>query len=393
MAETTPLRPAAPQFALWNLGFRPFYLAAGGFAVIALAIWTMQFAGWISGIAYLSNPYWHAHEMIFGYALAVIAGFLFTAVRNWTGLPTPAGGHLAAIVLLWLAGRVLLATPWPLFSLAADLAFVTAIAAGIGVPLVRSGNTRNLFFIVLLAILAGANIAFHLAMRGNPAIPVRDMLQLALNVIAFIMAMMAGRVIPMFTANGVPGTQPLRHRWLEIATMAGLVALATADLMQLPAIAIIAVAALAAVAHAWRLALWQPLRTIGAPLVWVLHAAYAWLVVYLALRALSAAGMVTPGIAVHALTVGALGGMTLGTMTRTARGHTGRPLVAERAETACYVLINLAALARVATPLVMPSLQREAIILSGLLWTAAFAVFVARYWRVLTRVRVDGRPG
>jgi uncharacterized protein involved in response to NO len=380
------------QFALWNLGFRPLYLAAGGFAALAIALWTAQVAGWIS-VSYLSHPYWHAHEMIFGYALAVIAGFLFTAVRNWTGLPTPEGGRLAAIVALWLAGRLFAATPWTLLSLAADLGFAIAIAVGIGVPLVRSKNTRNLFFLLLIAILGCANIAFHLAMRGDLALPVRDMLQLALNVIAFIMALMAGRVVPMFTSNGVPGTKPLRFRWLEIFSMASLVVLAVADLLQPAPAIIIVVAAAASLAHAWRLALWQPLRTLQVPLVWVLHCAYAWLVAYLALRALSAGGWIASGIAVHALTVGALGGLTLGMMTRTARGHTGRPLRAGPAEIVCYVLINLAALARVAVPLALPSLQREAIVLSGGLWVGAFALFAVNYWPILTRSRADGRPG
>ena len=384
--------PASP-FALWNLGFRPLYLAAATFAAIAMGVWTAQVAGWIAGVHYLSNPHWHAHEMIFGYALAVIAGFLLTALRNWTGLPTPAGGRLAAIVALWLARRIFLATPWPLLSLAADLAFALAVAIGIGVPLVRSKNTRNLFFILLIAILCGANTAFHLAMRGDLALPVRDMLQLALNVIAFIMALMAGRVVPMFTANGVPGTQPSRRRWLEILALVSLVALTLADLARPAPWIVVAIAASAAMAHAWRLALWQPLRTLRNPIVWILHAAYAWLVIYLALRALGAAGVVPPGIAVHALTVGALGGLTLGMMTRTARGHTGRPLVAGAAEIGCYVLINLAALARVALPLALPSLQHETVVASGLLWVAAFALFVGRYWPVLTRVRADGRPG
>lgn len=378
---------------VWNLGFRPFYLGAGLFATFALAVWTARYAGWAGGGTYLTDPYWHAHEMVFGYALAVITGFLFTAVRNWTGLPTPQGAHLAAIVASWLLGRVLLAAAQPLLSLAADLAFALGIAFGIGIPLVRSGNTRNQFFIVLIAILAGANVAFHLAMRGEFAISVRDMLQLALNVIAFIMALMAGRVVPMFTANGVPGTQPVRHDWLEQAAMASLVALAAADLLPVSPPVVATVAALATLAHAWRLALWQPLRTLRHPIVWILHAAYAWLVVYLALRAASAAGVVAPGIAVHALTVGALGGLTLGMMTRTARGHSGRPLLASGAEVGCYLLINGAALARVALPLAAPALLREAIIASGLLWTTAFALFVVKFWPILTRVRADGRPG
>lgn len=384
--HATAVRP------LWAIGFRPFYLCAGAFAAAAMALWTAQYAGWIRGVHYLSNPYWHAHEMIFGYALAVISGFLFTAVRNWTGLATPSGTPLVAIVLLWLTGRVLLATPWPLLSAGADLLFVIAVAAGIGVPLQRSGN-RNRFFVPLLLLLGGANLAFHLAMRGELAVGVRDMLQLALNVVAFIMALMAGRVIPMFTANGVPGTQPQRRAGIERTALVSLMLLLVTDLSHAPPWADFAIAAVATVAHAWRLALWQPWRTRRTPIVWVLHAAYAWIVVYLALRTLGTAGLVPPAIAIHALTVGALGGLTLGMMTRTARGHSGRPLRADPPEVACYVLINLAAVARVLVPALLPELERGAIIASGLLWTAAYVAFVAKFLPILTAARADGRPG
>jgi len=381
------------KFALWNLGFRPFYLLAGVFAVVALALWTAHFAGWLAGASYLRDPLWHAHEMIFGYAFAVIAGFLLTAVCNWTGLSTPTGSRLAAIAALWVAGRVLPATPWPLAAAAADTAFALALAAGIGVPLVASGNRRNYFFIALMLAIGGANLAFHLAMSGRFEIPVRDMLQLGLNLIAFIMALMGGRVIPMFTANGVPGTKPVRRLWLERVALASLLVLLAADLAHLPPEVVAVIAGVAGAAHAWRLALWQPLLTRGTPLVWILHAAYAWLVLYLILRALAGFGIVPPNLATHALTVGAIGGLTLGMMTRTARGHTGRALRAEAAETACYVLINLAAVVRVFVPLAAPAFYRDTVIMSGVLWAAAFAVFVFKYWPILTRPRVDGRSG
>jgi len=393
-SASNPSAATAPRrFALWNLGFRPFYLLAGVFAVLALALWTAHFAGWLAGASYLRDPLWHAHEMIFGYAFAVIAGFLLTAVCNWTGLSTPTGSRLAAIVALWVAGRVLLATPWPLAAAAADTAFALALAAGIGVPLVASRNRRNYFFIALMLAIGGANLAFHLAMNGRLEIPVGDMLQLGLNLIALIMAVMGGRVIPMFTANGVPGTKPVRRLWLERVAIASLLVLLAADLAHLPPVAVAVIAGVAGAAHAWRLALWQPLSTRGTPLVWILHAAYAWLALYLILRALAGFGIVPPNLAVHALTVGAIGGMTLGMMTRTARGHTGRALRAEAAETACYVLINLAAAVRVLVPLAAPAFYRDAVIVSGILWASAFAVFVYKYWTILIRARVDGRSG
>ncbi len=386
-------RSQASGWALWELGFRPLFLGAGIFAVVAMLLWLGQFTGTLSGIAYLTDPYWHAHEMIFGYAMAVIAGFLFTAVRNWTGSATPSGWRLAGIVVLWVAGRVLLATPWPIIAAASDTAFTLAVATGIAVPLISSGNRRNLSFIALLLVLAGANLVFHLAMNGFLQIPVRNMLQLALNVVALIVALISGRVIPMFTANGAPGAKPARKAVVEFAAIAGLICLTAADFARTPPVAIAIIAGASAAAHGVRLALWQPWRTLGRPILWILHASYAWLVLYLVLRTFAEFGMISPSLATHALTVGAVGGMTLGMMTRTARGHTGRPLQAGKAETLCYALINLAALARVFVPLALPAFYSDAVVISGLLWSAAFAVFVFKFSPILTRPRIDGRPG
>src|ERR1019366_7539058 len=254
-------------------------------------------------------------------------------------------------------------------------------------------NRRNYFFIALLLAIGGANLAFHLAMSGRLDIPVRDMLQLGLNLIAFIMALIGGRVIPMFTANAVPQARPVQRLWLERGALASLLVLLAADLAGLPPVVVAVIAGISGAAHAWRLTLWQPLLPRGEPMVWILHTSYAWLVLYLVLRAFAGFGIVPSNLATHALTVGAVGGMTLGMMTRTARGHTGRPRNAEAVETACYVLINLAAAVRVFVPLAAPAFYRDAVILSGTLWVAAFAAFVCKYWPILTRPRADGRSG
>jgi uncharacterized protein involved in response to NO len=208
----------------------------------------------------------------------------------------------------------------------------------------------------------------------------------------FIMAVMGGRVIPMFTNNGVPGAGAERHPLVEKAALGSVLLLFVADALALPA-AVVAVAALAAgVAHGTRLVLWRGWRTLGTPLVWILHAAYAWIVLHLALRAAAAAGLVGDSHAVHALTVGAIGGLTIGMMVRTARGHTGRVLAADRWETAMFVLIQAAALARVFGAMV-PAAYLASVQASALLWAAAFGLYAVRYWPVLTRSRLDGRPG
>jgi uncharacterized protein involved in response to NO len=210
--------------------------------------------------------------------------------------------------------------------------------------------------------------------------------------VLFIIVVMGGRVIPMFTNNAIPDAGARRTLALERISLGTVLALVAADLLALPAIAVLAVAAAAAVANGLRLALWNPLSTRSKPIVWILHASYAWIVVHLALRALAAAGVVAPTVAMHAFTVGALGGITIGMMTRTARGHTGRPLQTGAAETAAYVLVMAAGVARVALPLV-PGGDLAGIWLSGLLWTAAFALFTVTYWPILSRPRLDGKPG
>jgi uncharacterized protein involved in response to NO len=375
------------------LGFRPFYLLAGLLAALSIGLWTAQLSGWL-GTAYLAGPMWHAHEMLFGYAFAVIVGFLFTAGRNWTGLATPAGARLGGIVALWLAARVLVLTPYALPAAAADIAFALAAAWGIAVPLVKSGNRRNYFFIALLLALGAANLAFHLAMAGVVDLPVRRGLLVGLDLVLFAMTVMGGRVIPMFTQNAIPAARPRRVRWIEHLALGSVLALVAADALGieqgLPAGVL---AGIAALAHGARLALWQPWLTRRHPIVWILHASYAWIVVHLALRALAALSLVAPGIASHALAVGAIGGLTLGMMTRTARGHTGRPLQTGAIETLFYTLVMCAAVARVAVPLFMPAATLAATLAAGMLWSLAFALFSATYWPILSRPRIDGKPG
>jgi len=368
-----------PRFALFDLGFRPFYLLAGAFAALAVPLWAAQYAGWLPG----ADLRWHAHEMIFGYAFAVITGFVFTAVRNWTARPTPAGGALAAIAGLWLLARIL-----AVFSLRAaafaDAAFALAVAWGIGRPLIAAGNRRNLFFVAVVLALGAAGFAAQLWPRIA--------LALGLDVVLFVVSVVAGRVIPGFTNNAVPGAGARRVPWLDAAALAAVLALLALDAADRPGLAGI-VAGAGAVLHAARLALWAPHKALRKPILWILHLSYAWIVVHLALRALAGFDLIPYALATHALTVGAIGGMTLGMMTRTARGHTARLLAAGPAEIAAYVLVQLAAIARVLVPLAVPAAAFGAMLAAAAFWFAAFAIFVAAYAPILVAPRLDGKPG
>jgi uncharacterized protein involved in response to NO len=399
MTDLPPIQPPQPNVpsaasgvALWNLGFRPFYLLASLFSAFSVLLWAAQFSGYLPD-AYLQGPLWHGHEMLFGYTTAVIAGFLLTAVRNWTSQPTPNGVPLMALAALWVCGRVLVLTPLAMTAAVVNAAFPVAVALAIGMPLLKSRNVRNYFFVGLLVLMGGLVLMVHLALQERFELSPRLGLQLALDVVLFIMVVMGGRVIPMFTSNGVPGVNATRHPLVEKSALGLVILLFAADLLQLPP-AIVAMIALAGVlAHGVRLYLWQPWRTLGAPLVWILHAAYLWIIVHLALRGLFGAGLLAESYATHALTVGAIGGLTLGMMTRTARGHSGRLLVADGFELAMFLLIQVAAVVRVFGGIASPELYLASVRLSALLWAAAFGLYAIRYWPVLTHPRVDGKPG
>ncbi|HEX6792477.1 MAG TPA: NnrS family protein [Casimicrobiaceae bacterium] len=384
-------RAASRPFGLWNLGFRPFYLLASVFAALSVALWVCQYAG-VLPFAYVRGPTWHGSEMLFGFVVAVVAGFLFTAVRNWTGRPTPSGPMLAGYALLWIAGRILAATPYLTAAAWVNGAFPIAVAIGIAIPLLASGNRRNYFFVALLAALGLVAVALHLSYFGVLEWPERIGLQAGLDIVMFIMAVVGGRVIPMFTNNGVPGTWARRNPVVEKLALGGVLLLLVVDIAQ-PSAGVAALAAALAIVHAVRLALWQPWRTLRTPLVWILHAAYGWIVVHLALRAFAALDVVPYTIALHALTIGGIGGLTIGMMTRTARGHTGRPLVSDRRDAACYILVMLAAAVRVFGALAFPDAYLATVVAAGACWSTAFIVYAITYAPSLVRARLDGKPG
>jgi uncharacterized protein involved in response to NO len=389
-----PARPCPPPrgFALWQLGFRPFYLLASVFSALSIALWAAQFSGWL-GHAYLQGPLWHAHEMLFGFVLAVVVGFLFTAGRNWSNRPTPSGAALAALAALWLAARLLVLTPWVWASAIASAAFPIAAAVGLAIPLVGARNRRNYFFVVLLVLLGCADLALHLSVLDVWTLPPRLGLQIALDIVLFILAVMAGRVVPMFTNNGVAGAGASRHAPVEKAALGSLIVLAGLDAAGIDGGGVAAVAAFAALAHVVRWLLWRPWKTARAPLVWSLHVAYAWVPVHLMLRVGVEFGAVSPSLASHALTAGAAAGLIIAMMVRTTRGHTGMPLRADRIDVACFVLVIGAALVRVGAPLFAPSLVLPAIGTAAVLWSSGFALFAVRYAPILIRPRRDGKPG
>ncbi len=383
--------PLAHGMPLLRLGFRPFYLGAAVFAALAVPLWVAWILGRISMPMTLSPLLWHAHEMLFGFAVAVIVGFLLTAGKAWTGLATPRGATLGALALLWLSARVAaLAAPPSLYA-ALDMLLLPLVAGLLAAVLLRAGNRRNLPLVLILVLLAGANGVFHLAALGIVDVAPMAALHAALGLIILIECVMAGRVVPAFTMSATPGLKLKSRPGLERITLAA-TAIGIAGWVFAPAAPVPAAAlAIAAVLHAYRLWSWQPRVTRGRPILWVLHAAYAWIPLGLALLALAQLGIVGVSPGVHALAVGATGGLIIGMITRTARGHTGRPLRVSKAEVVAYALVLAAALLRSLVPLfASPS---AALVAAALAWSSAFGIYLWVYTPWLMRTRLDGKDG
>jgi uncharacterized protein involved in response to NO len=390
--ELRPLTPQ-PKFALFALGFRPFFLGAGLFAVLLVALWLPLHSGRLALALPMPISQWHAHEMIFGFTGAVIAGFLLTAVQNWTGQRTPFGSPLAALFGLWLAGRLapfVPGLPAGLYALI-DLALFPAVMIAIARPILRAKQARNAAFPLMLAVLTLANLLMHAEWLGYMKTAAAGS-TLAIYLIVLMMVVMGGRVIPSFTDNKLRTTA---KRWKAVEWLAPASVLALlAAVLAMPASPLTAAVALAAAAvHFIRLAGWHTGKYWAVPLLWVLHLGYAWIAAGFLLVALAALGMVGASLALHAFTAGAMGTLTLGMMARVSLGHTGRILEPARIIELAFAVIVLAGVARVFGPLVMPTAQAGAILVSGLLWTAAFALFTLVYAPILIHSRVDGKPG
>ena len=378
---------------LLRLGFRPFYLAAALFACLAIPFWLALFLGKISVRISVPPLFWHAHEMLFGFAIAVIVGFLMTAIKAWTSLATPRGFTLGALVLLWIAARIAAITgPYALYAVL-DLAFLPIVAAILGTILLRAKNQRNLALIALLLFLSIANLTFHLAVSSIIDMPPMRALHVALALIVLIQCVMAGRVVPAFTAAMTPGlkiiTQPLLEKFTLSTTALALSLWLFTTLNMITALALLIAASL----HVYRQMRWHPWSTRSRPILWILHIAYLWMIVGFILLGLAATGLISQTAGVHALAIGLTGGLTLGMMTRTARGHTGRNIKASSAEVTAYGLLITACALRVLVPLAAPEWYVSTLIVAASAWSGAFFLYLYVYAPWLLSARIDGKDG
>ncbi len=381
-------RRPAPVFL--SHGFRPFFFAAGLWAAVALAVWIVLFITGLTLPSRFDPLSWHIHEMLFGFVMAVIAGFLLTAIPNWTHRLPVSGAPLALLAGLWLLGRIacLVSALIPFWlAVAADLSFPVALLGIVAREIIAGRNWRNLPMVIPVAVLGLANLLMHMEADGVTAVPSGLGWRLGVAAVIVLMSVVAGRIVPSFTRNWL---SKRRHSALPAAHgRTDRVALGTLDTGLIgwaffPDSHLIGLLLLlGATLNLWRLLRWRGAATITEPLLLVLHIGYGWLVLGVALLGLSVldAG-VEASAAIHALTAGAIGTMTLAVMTRATRGHTGRDLSADHVTSLIYILVTVAALTRVGAAFganwIVPLLM-----VSACLWIAAFGLFVLCYGRML----------
>ena len=395
VSASRPAQSAAPLhgWPLLRLGFRPFYLGTALLACLAVPLWIAIFLGRIQVPLPMSPLLWHAHEMLFGFAAGMVVGFLLTAVKAWTGLETARGPLLGALALLWLAARLAsLVAPYAVYA-TLDMLLLPAVAAVLLRVLIKAGNKRNIPLICLLLLMAAANLVFHLSVLGIVAVPAVSALYAELALILMVVSVITGRVVPMFTRNVTPGLVINMPRKFELSLLAVTAVALALWVFAAPAPVVLVASLAAGVMHAVRLWKWHPQVTFKRPILWILHASYAWLPLGFVLLALAQLGWVVPSLAVHAFAVGVIGGLIIGMVTRTARGHTGRPLQPSRGEVVAYALVMLAAVLRVLVPAVQPAWYAYALEGAACLWAIAFAIYLVIYTPWLMRTRLDGKDG
>jgi uncharacterized protein involved in response to NO len=387
-----------PAFALFNLGFRPFFLGAAVFGFAVMALWLLVYSYGVSlPFAGLPANQWHAHEMIYGYGLAVIAGFLLTAVQNWTGIPTVHGRPLQLLFLLWLAARLALLFDQSLPYLAAvlDLAFAGGLAGVLIVPICRARQWMQLGILTKLLLLGIANASFYLGALGLLDEGVRWGLYGGFYLVIGLILTMARRLMPFFIERGVDFPVTLRNaNWVDMSSLVLFLAFFISDVFWDNRVVAAWLAGALFLVHLYRLVGWYSVGIWSKPLLWSLYLAYLSLVLGFAMYPFSVFASLSPFITLHAFAVGGIALMTLAMMARVVLGHTGRS-VSQPPKAVGYALaaLLLAALARVALPLLFPSGYPLWVLISQLLWLLAFALFLFTYAPMLVSPRVDERFG
>lgn len=377
--------------AILSYGFRPFFLSAGAFALFAIVLWIGALTvGWEVGGEYGALN-WHAHEMLFGYTSAALAGFMLTAIPNWTGRLPVSGTPLLGLLAVWGAGRLLMLSPvaGTAVSMLVDAAFLPLLAVIAAREIIAGKNWKNLKILAGLVALSLVNIAFHWSVTATGS--GSDVARAAVAVYVMLIVIVGGRIVPSFTRNWLVKTGsavvPAPFSTFDKLAIGALFAALLVWSLEPEGYLTVALAAAAAGLHGARLLRWHGWKTVDEPLLLALHIGYAFVPLGMLTVALAAAGWLSGPSALHVLTVGAIGGMTFAVMTRTSLGHTGRALAASPMTSLAYLAMMLAAIIRPFAELI-PSEYHLVLAASGICWMGAFALFLLEYGPVLLGARV-----
>ncbi len=385
---------------LFDYGFRSQFFLAGMAAVLLVPMWALSFvAGTPLGTGW-PPTLWHAHEMLYGFIACAIAGFMLTAVPSWTGQKGFAGRPLMVLAAVWMVARILIATStaWPpILPALVDLAFLPLLAVLVMIPLLRSRN-RNTPLLAVLGAFWLTDVAFYVGLLRHDTPLALKAVTVGIDITLLLLTVIGGRIVPAFTTSALRAqgldTNLQSRTALTLLSILAMVSVIVGDIFWPNSRIAGWIAGLAAVLQTLRLAQWRTLLTLRQPLVWILHIAYAWLPVGLALKAAALlGGYAIAAFWLHALTIGALTTMIVAVMTRASLGHTGRPLQVHSLTTLAYALLIGAALIRV-FGLLLPGMNyRMAIAVAAILWTASFLLFIGIYSPILWGPRADGKPG
>lgn len=388
----------SPGIALLQLGFRPFFLGATAFSIVAIILWMGIYTfGWQLPLLNIPTTLWHAHEMLFGYALAVIAGFLLTAVKNWTGHQTIQGTKLLSLFMIWLTARLLSILNIGTIEILAilDNLFIILLILAVARPIIKAKQWAQAGILAKLLLMLVANMVFYAGLMGLIENGASIGIYSCLYLILALVFVMARRVMPMFIQNGVTEQVTLTNRkWLDISSMVLFLALWIFDIFTMQTTLTGILAASLFLLHSLRLYDWHTKGIWKSPMVWILYLAYTFLVLGFALKAASAVTNISAFLSVHAFAFGGIGVLTMGMMARVSLGHTGRNILQPPAALPiAFGVLILSAVVRVIFPLIVPSEYLLWIALSQCGWILSFSIFLILFLPILTSPRIDGKPG
>lgn len=379
---------------VWELGFRPFFLFGSVIGIALMLIWLFFQNGISVNFNYYDPITWHAHEMIFGFALAIIIGFLLTSSQNWSGKEGIKGTKLKVLFFLWLAARVVpFISNLKLLNALVDLSFLILSSTFLLFYLSDKKQLKNQGYLFFLSLMFIGNLMVHLQMVGLVENIARKGLLLGIASIILIITLISGRIFPFFTNKSVENAKVKSYKAIDYLALLSIFLLIIGEQFFENTKFVSIVSLIAGLIHFFRWISWNPWQTRKVPILWILYLGYFWIIVGFILKGLSGFIGLMPSLGIHAWTVGGISILIYAMISRVSLGHTGRPIKASKLIVSGYIILNISAITRVFMPLYMPEWYVQAIFYSACFWIFAFILFIFQYWKILISPRVDGKPG